>query len=68
MGLRLREGVDLRALSARSGVDVAARYADVIERNVRRGLLTLHGAQLRATPDGWWVLNRVVAEFLDEDG
>jgi oxygen-independent coproporphyrinogen-3 oxidase len=68
MGLRLREGLDLRALSARSGVDVAARYAAVIERNVRHGLLTLHGAQLRATPDGWWVLNRVVAEFLDEDG
>lgn len=68
MGLRLREGLDLRALSARSGVDVASRYAAVIERNVRRGLLALHGGQLRATPDGWWVLNRVVAEFLEEDG
>ena len=65
MGLRLREGVDLADLSARSGLDVRERYSEAIAINVRRGLLTLEGEQLRATPQGWWVLNRVVTEFLE---
>ena len=65
MGLRLREGLSLTDLSRRSGVDVAGRYARVIARNVGRGLLVLEGDVLRATPAGWWVLNRVVAEFME---
>ena len=65
MGLRLREGVDLADLSARSGLDVRERYSEAIAINVRRGLLTLEGEQLRATPQGWWVLNRVVTEFME---
>ncbi len=66
MGLRLRTGIDLADLSRRSGVDVAGHYADVIRRNVERGLLVLEGDWLRATPTGWWVLNRVVTEFLEQ--
>ncbi|MFC4454470.1 radical SAM family heme chaperone HemW [Deinococcus sonorensis] len=65
MGLRLREGLDLTALSERSGLDVRARYGAVIEQQRRRGLLTLQDDQLSATPDGWWVLNRVVTAFLE---
>lgn len=65
MGLRLREGVDLADLSRRSGLDVPARYAGAITENVERGLLALEGKQLRATPAGWWVLNRVVTDFLE---
>lgn len=66
MGLRLREGVDLGELSARSGVEVRERYAGAIAANLRRGLLTLEGERLRATPAGWWVLNRVVTDFLED--
>lgn len=65
MGLRLRAGVDLADLSRRSGLDVAGVYAAPIAQNVARGLLTLDGDRLRATPDGWWVLNRVVTDFLE---
>jgi len=65
MGLRLRAGVDLVDLSRRSGLDVAGVYAAPIAQNVARGLLTLDGDRLRATPDGWWVLNRVVTDFLE---
>lgn len=65
MGLRLRSGIDLSDLSRRSGLDVVGRYGAVIKRNVQRGLLVLEGATLRATPAGWWVLNRVVAEFME---
>ncbi|UBV42356.1 radical SAM family heme chaperone HemW [Deinococcus taeanensis] len=65
MGLRLRAGVDLADLSRRSGLNVREAYAAPIEANVGRGLLVLDGNQLRATPNGWWVLNRVVTDFLD---
>lgn len=67
MGLRLRRGLDLADLSRRSGVDVPGRYGPVIERQVRRGLLEQEGTTLRATAPGWWVLNRIVAEFMEVD-
>lgn len=66
MGLRLRDGIDLAGLSRRSGVDVRAVYGAPIAANISRGLLALDGDQLRATPEGWWVLNRVVTDFLEE--
>ncbi|WP_343216677.1 radical SAM family heme chaperone HemW [Deinococcus aestuarii] len=68
MGLRLRDGVDLAELSGRSGVDVRGAYAEPIAANVRRGLLMLEGERLCATPQGWWALNRVVTDFLEEPG
>ncbi len=64
MGLRLTEGVDLADLSDRTGLDVAARYTNVIEREVRRGLLVREGDRLRATDGGRWVLNEVIRAFL----
>ena len=67
MGLRLRRGLDLADLTRRSGVDVAGRYGLVIERQVRLGLLEHSGTTLRATPQGWWVLNRIVSEFMVVD-
>ncbi|QFP78214.1 radical SAM family heme chaperone HemW [Deinococcus sp. AJ005] len=65
MGLRLRAGIDLDDLSQRSGLDVRVRYAGAIAANVERGWLELDGTWLRATPAGWWVLNRVVTDFLE---
>ncbi|PNY80862.1 radical SAM family heme chaperone HemW [Deinococcus koreensis] len=65
MGLRLRSGIDLAGLSRRSGIDVRERYRSPLAHNVSRGLLALEGDQLRATPQGWWVLNRVVTDFLE---
>ena len=65
MGLRLRRGLDLAALSARSGVNVMRDYAPVIARQVAAGLLEQEGDLLRATPQGWWVLNRVVSDFME---
>lgn len=67
MGLRLREGVNLADLSRRSGVAVAQAYAPAIAAGQAQGLLTLEGERLRATEAGWWVLNRVITEFLELD-
>lgn len=67
MGLRLREGVNLAELSQRSGVAVAQAYAPAIATGQTQGLLVLEGERLRATEAGWWVLNRVITEFLELD-
>ena len=67
MNLRLRQGLHLPTLSQRSGVDVAAHYAPVIAEQIRLGLLEQAGEHLRATPQGWWLLNRVVTAFLEFD-
>lgn len=63
-GLRLRRGVNLTNLSTRSGIDVSSRFADAFASLVARGLLERDGDEVRATRDGVWVLNQVVAEFL----
>lgn len=67
MGLRLQEGVNITELSRRSGLDVRERYAQAIAENLTRGWLQWQGEQLQATRAGWWVLNRVVADFMARD-
>ncbi|GGR22716.1 coproporphyrinogen-III oxidase family protein [Deinococcus ruber] len=67
MGLRLREGVHLPTVSRRSGLDVLAHYGEVIDDQIGRGLLERSGEYLRATPQGWWQLNSVVAALMERD-
>jgi putative oxygen-independent coproporphyrinogen III oxidase len=63
-GLRLKRGVNLTDLSSRAGMDVSQRFADAFASLESRGLLERDGDVVRATHDGIWVLNQVVAEFL----
>ena len=63
-GLRLKGGVNLTELSIRSGVDVRTRFAQTFDSLIARGLLEMDGDVVRATPNGIWVLNTVVSEFL----
>lgn len=62
-GLRTRDGVDLDALAARSGIDARARYAGVLDGFVGAGLLELDGARLRATRAGIVRLDGVLRRF-----
>jgi putative oxygen-independent coproporphyrinogen III oxidase len=63
-GLRLKRGVNLTDLSSRAGFDIFSRFADAFASLESRGLLERDGDVVRATHDGIWVLNQVVAEFL----
>jgi oxygen-independent coproporphyrinogen-3 oxidase len=63
-GLRPVDGVDLVALSARTGVDVGARYGAAISELVDDGLATFDGMRLAATPAGMRVLDGVTARLL----
>jgi oxygen-independent coproporphyrinogen-3 oxidase len=67
MGLRLRQGVDLAALGASHGVDVAGRYAERLEPFARAGLLDLDAyatGRLQLTRRGQLLSNEVAAVFV----
>ena len=66
MGLRLTEGVDLRRLARRHGIDPEARYADVLDRHQREGLVERSGARLALTPRGLDLTNHVIGAYLPE--
>ena len=63
-GLRLARGVNLAALSGRVGFNVREHFQTQFDSLESRGLLEFTGDVVRATQDGTWVLNQVVAEFL----
>jgi len=62
-GLRTREGVDLAAIEARTGVAVGERHEAALTLALRHDLLRLDGSQLRATSAGLPRLNAVLRRF-----
>jgi len=64
LGLRLVQGVDLAELSKRFECDVQAKYADVIDKFMRAGLLQQAGSRLFLTFEGMLWQNKVAVEFL----
>lgn len=63
LGLRRAEGVDLRLVRERFGVDVAGPNAALIERLRDQGLLTVAGERIVATLDGLAVVESLAARF-----
>jgi oxygen-independent coproporphyrinogen-3 oxidase len=63
-GLRLREGLDLRAIAARYRVDVWERYGPELTRFVEAGLLVREPQRLRLTRPGMLLANEVMAVFI----
>ena len=64
LGLRLLDGLDLRAFRARFGKDVMEVYGTTVERLAAGGLLELTASRLRLTPAAVPVANEVFAAFL----
>jgi oxygen-independent coproporphyrinogen-3 oxidase len=64
MGLRLAEGVDLRALAARYGTDAWARFGPSLAPFVDEGLVRYDGRRLRLTRPGMLVANEIMAAFV----
>ena len=62
MGLRLREGIDLRRIAALAGQDPVDRAA--VDRLGDQGLLEQQGERLRATPAGMLLLDSILAEIV----
>jgi len=64
LGLRLARGVDVKAVSARFGVDVEAEFGDVIRELESSGMLEGEGGVLRLTPAGRPLSNEVFERFI----
>ncbi len=62
--LRLRDGVDVKAVEERYGVNLAQRYAHQLNRLQRLRLLEVTPDYWRITPKGLPIANTVCAEFL----
>lgn len=63
MGLRLREGVDLAQIAARTGVHRLVD-AEAVAKLERQGLLSQTGDHLRVTSDGMLLLDAILAEIV----
>jgi putative oxygen-independent coproporphyrinogen III oxidase len=63
LGLRTREGVDLRALEARVGRDPRAGRERSLERRLARGDITLEHEVLRVPQSRWILLDGIVADL-----
>lgn len=68
MGLRLAEGLDVAALSARLGLGPNALIkADKVSLLIRQGLMWQEGARIGATEAGMLVLNALIAEVAADE-
>src|SRR5690606_9650778 len=63
LGLRTSEGVDLRDVRARTGLEVREERATALERRIARGDLTLDGDRLRVPRDRWLSLDAIVLDL-----
>ncbi|MGI6004478.1 MAG: radical SAM family heme chaperone HemW [Christensenellales bacterium] len=64
MGLRLAEGIDIRQIEKRTGLEVAGSWIPIAERHAQRGFVTLEGCRIRPTLKGWDVQNSWLVDYL----
>ncbi len=64
-GLRMAEGVDLRMLAERTGIDGRDIHGDHIAEIVAAGLASYADPRLILTERGLWVLDTVMGPFLE---
>jgi oxygen-independent coproporphyrinogen-3 oxidase len=64
LGLRLTDGLDCAAVSARYGVDVWARYREALQPFINEGLIVMSSGRLRLTRRGMLLAHEVMAVFV----
>ncbi|HUH62088.1 MAG TPA: radical SAM family heme chaperone HemW [Terracidiphilus sp.] len=64
LGLRLTQGVDLKAVSARFGVDALHAFADTMRELVSSVMIEREGDTVRLTPAGRLLSNEVFQQFI----
>ena len=64
LGLRLNEGVEVKALEQEFGLDLVVPAMKVVGRLAETGLLSFDGARVRLTPRGRIISNDIFQEFL----
>jgi oxygen-independent coproporphyrinogen-3 oxidase len=64
LGMRMMQGLDLRAFSESFGVDLRDEHADDLDRFCKAGLVELDGDLIRLTRTGALLSNEVFAAFV----
>ncbi len=64
MGLRLREGIDVKELSSKFNRDVLEYYQTAIQQGIARKWLVVEGSQLKTTYHGMLFLHDVLLLFM----
>ncbi len=65
LGLRLREGVNLKRFEQRFQVSFQGVFGPVLERLLEQNLITLEGGRLALSERGWVLADSVIVEFLE---
>lgn len=66
MGLRLKEGIELIRYEDRFGEPMTLHYQTQIQKLINKGWLIMENGFLKATQQGYPLLNTVLGELLDE--
>ena len=64
LGLRLKEGISLSKYKSLSGVDLLSERGDVIDRYVRKGLVSLDADTLALTDEGFYLSNTIITDLI----
>lgn len=64
MGLRMNEGISLNEFKERFNKSIESIYKDVLEKNIKNGLLEKNNCRIYLTPRGMDFSNNVMAEFI----
>lgn len=64
MGLRMVSGIDLLKFKKRFGVDINSIYKEVIEKNIKDGLLGVEENKMFLTAKGMELSNSVMSDFI----
>lgn len=64
MGLRMISGIDLLRFKKKFGIDINSIYKEVIEKNIKDGLLVINEDKMFLTAKGMELSNSVMSDFI----
>ncbi|WP_370830608.1 radical SAM family heme chaperone HemW [Clostridium sp.] len=64
MGLRMVSGIDLLKFEKKFGVDINSIYKEIIEKNIKDGLLVVEQNKMFLTAKGMELSNSVMSDFI----
>ena len=64
MGLRMVSGIDLLKFKKKFGIDINSIYKEVIEKNIKYGLIVVKKNKMFLTTKGLELSNGVMSDFI----
>lgn len=64
MSLRLKKGLNIDAFKLKMGISIFDLYQEVIDKEIIKGRLEIVDGYLKATQQGYWLLNDILVNFM----